>query len=190
MKMLNRILPVLAIFAVLNISMSNAQECLDSSNLMTASKKEFVVHDNETVSHIPTGLMWKQCLEGLTGNCLEGKKLGLTWQAALEQVQSLNATGGFAGYTDWRLPNPKEVMSIIEYGCYRPAINLSVFPNMPGTRIWLSTAAENVANKLSRKSWFANYGEVDVGSESGAIDYSNADRQSQSYAVHLVRGAQ
>jgi hypothetical protein len=180
----------LAVCFTLFISTANAQQCYDSANLMTTSKKEFIIHDNGTVSHVPTSLMWKQCLEGLTGDCSVGEKLAISWQQALEQVQNLNSSGGFAGYTDWRLPNPKEAMSILEYGCFRPAINLSVFPNMQDTRVWLSTAAENVASNVSRKSWFANYGEADVGSESGTIDYSNADRQSQTYSVHLVRGAQ
>lgn len=168
-------------------SLVQAQDCYDSPNLMTSTKKEFIVHDNGTVTHLPTGIIWKQCLEGLTGNCTVGEKLSLNWQEALEQVEAVNTNDGFAGHSDWRLPNPKEVMSIMEYGCFRPSINLSVFPNMSGTRIWLSTASENVTNL---KSWFANYGEIDVGGESGSITDLNANRQSQSYSVHLVRGAQ
>ncbi len=166
-----------------------SQDCYDSPNLMTATKKEFIVHENGTVTHWPTNLMWKQCLEGLTGDCTEGDKLDVNWEEALQKVEEHNVAG-FAGYSDWRLPNPKEVMSIIELGCSKPSINLAVFPNMPGTRIWLSNAAENVASGLNLKSWFANYGQADVGTESGAIDYSNADRLSQMYSVHLVRGAQ
>lgn len=181
---------VLVASCLLFTSIGHTQDCYDSPNLMTASKKEFIGHDNGTVSHIPTGLMWKQCLEGLSGNCTEGERLELNWQQALQQVETLNASGGFAGHSDWRLPNPKEVMSIIEYGCFRPAINLSVFPNMPEIRIWLSTASENIASGTSLKSWFANYGEADVGSESGTIDYNNANRETQLYSVHLVRGAQ
>lgn len=187
MNKLNSIRLILAVSLAGFVGTGHTQDCYDSPNLMTSSKKEFIVHDNGTVNHLPTGLIWKQCLEGLTDNCTVGEKLSLNWQQALEQVETVNANGGFAGHSDWRLPNPKEVMSIMELGCFRPAINLSVFPNMPGSRIWLSTASENVTNL---KSWFANYGEVDVGTESGSITDLNANRQSQTYAVHLVRGAQ
>lgn len=176
--------------AVFLASSGHAQECYDSPNLVTSSKHEFIIHDDGTVSHLPTGLMWKQCLEGLSGDCTSGERLAVNWQEALQQVQELNANGGFAGHTDWRLPNPKEAMAIMEFGCFNPSINLQAFPNMINTRIWLSTAAENVSSALYLKSWFANYGEAETGTESGSIDYINADRQSQAYSVHLVRGAQ
>jgi hypothetical protein len=38
-----------------------------------------------------------------------------TWQGALDYVKCLN-TNGYLGYTDWRLPNPRELRSLINYG--------------------------------------------------------------------------
>lgn len=180
---------ILMVSCVFFVSAGHAQTCYDSHNLMTATNKDFIKHGEGVVTHLPTGLMWKQCLEGVSGaTCTEGSKLDLSWGDALNQVKAVNdADVGFAGYRDWRLPSPKEVMSIMEFGCHRPAINLAVFPNMPAVRIWLSTASEKVGNL---KSWFANYGEAEVNGDSGTVSDLNANRESQLYSVHLVRGAQ
>jgi hypothetical protein len=172
-----------------------AQDCFDEQNLHTSSMKEFIIHDDGTTTHLPTGLMWKRCLQGIesdNADCNSGSALTLSWQGALEHVQELNSNGGFAGYTDWRLPNPKELTSMIEYGCSKPSINLQVFPNMAEIRVWSSTISENIAGERYLKTWFSDYGasEVGNGSNSGTVSFVNANRESQAYAVHLVRGAQ
>lgn len=172
-----------------------AQDCYDEVNLLTSSTKEFIIHDDGTTTHLSTGLMWKRCIQGIESNnadCNSGTPLALTWQGALEHLDELNSNGGFAGYTDWRLPNPKELTSMIEYGCSKPSINLQVFPNMAEIRVWSSTISENIVGERYLKTWFADYGasEVGNGSNSGTVSFVNASRESQSYAVHLVRGAQ
>ncbi len=76
--------------------------------------------------------MWKKCLEGVNGaSCDTGLPSAFTWHAALQQPIILNIEGGFAGYIDWRLPNIKELLSVVEEQCYDPAINLNRFPNTP-----------------------------------------------------------
>jgi len=46
----------------------------------------------------------------------------LSWQAALDFVGSMNATQ-VSGYTDWRLPNVRELESLIDVGRHTPALS-------------------------------------------------------------------
>ncbi len=187
---------VLAASSLILPSISLAQECYDNPNLITSSSKEFIAHNDGTVTHLQTRIMWQQCLAGMSagagGACSEGELELLNWQQALQYVEDLNDAGGFAGYTDWRLPNAKELTSVIEYGCSKPAMNLQIFPYMAGTRVWSSTPSVNQASATYLKTWVADYGDPNAGSgsDSGAVTFANANRETQAYAVHLIRGAQ
>ena len=57
-----------------------------------------------TVSDNATHLMWTQADSGV----------GLDWQAALAWAQTKNAES-YLGHADWRLPNAKELQSIVDY---------------------------------------------------------------------------
>lgn len=63
-------------------------------------------HDNSdgTVTDRATGLSWSKADSGQ----------GLNWEAALAWVQRKNAAK-YLGHTDWRLPNVKELQSIVDY---------------------------------------------------------------------------
>ena len=61
----------------------------------------FVDNGNGTVSDLATGLMWQQTDDGVARN----------WEEALESAENLE----LATYTDWRLPNAKELQSIVDY---------------------------------------------------------------------------
>ncbi len=73
------------------------------------------------------------------------KTLTKTWKEAIEYCESLN----FAGYSDWRLPNKNELLSIVDRSKYSSAIN-GVFKNFnTASRInyWSSTSfASNPSN--------------------------------------------
>jgi hypothetical protein len=70
----------------------------------------FVDNGDGTITDEATGLTWMQFDSGdfLAGENGDG---GLTWEAALEWAESLE----YAGYDDWRLPNAKELQSIVDY---------------------------------------------------------------------------
>ncbi|MBL1214363.1 MAG: DUF1566 domain-containing protein [Ignavibacteriae bacterium] len=56
-----------------------------------------------TISDNATGLMWMQ----------NDSQSGMNWEDALSFAENLD----FAGYSDWRLPNVKELQSIVDYTC-------------------------------------------------------------------------
>ena len=88
----------------------------------------FVDHNDGTVTHSLTGLMWKRCAQGLSGaDCATGTATKMTWSAAL----AVAVADAAAGYRDWRLPNKKELESIVESCGFNPAINQTVFPATP-----------------------------------------------------------
>ncbi len=64
----------------------------------------FVNNGDGTITDLATGLMWAQADSGT----------GMNWSNALAWVQARNATN-YLGYNDWRLPNAKELQSIVDY---------------------------------------------------------------------------
>ena len=125
-----------------------------------------------TVLDKQTGLTWKRCVEGQSGAlCGAGSEAYLNWGAALRQAEAST----FAGYKDWRLPNSKELESLVEVACYDPAINATVFPNDPTYWVWASSPYAHYANG----AWLVNFGTGD------SYGTRNDDG-----AVRLVRGGQ
>ena len=118
-----------------------AQTCQPAS--IPASTPDSQLQDNGdgTITARKTGLMWKQCVEGQSGSdCASGSAEGFTWQQALQRAQMVNSGGGFAGFSDWRVPNIKELSSLVEPQCQELAINLTRFPDTGNDQVWSSSA--------------------------------------------------
>ncbi|CUB06272.1 Lcl C-terminal domain-containing protein [Marinomonas fungiae] len=104
--------------------------CNTSTIAATTPTANFTIDEDKgvVVDHT-TGLMWKRCVEGFSGaDCRSGSTLQSTFAAAIEYIDTLNEGEGYAGYNDWRLPNLKELRSIVEERCARPSLNEEVFP--------------------------------------------------------------
>ena len=116
------------------------QICKPDSIPASTPDSQFVDNNDGTVTDLKTGLMWKKCLEGVEGDtCESGSPTTFTWQDALKQPGVINNADGFAKHTDWRLPNIRELLSIVEEQCAFPAINLNLFPNTPISVVWSSS---------------------------------------------------
>ena len=89
-------------------------------------ENQFVDNNNGTVSDKMSDLMWQQQDDGETRN----------WQEALNYCNGLT----LAGHTDWRLPNVKELQSIVNYQRPAPAIDTASFGvSDPAAWYWSST---------------------------------------------------
>jgi uncharacterized protein DUF1566 len=87
-----------------------------------------------TVSDTCTGLMWQK----------DNAPSSYTWQDALKYCEALR----LGGHLDWRLPNLRELQSIVDYGRTNPAIDplfgavpawywsSTTFPDPPNTVAW------------------------------------------------------
>lgn len=159
---------VLVLMVLLLVSMAGlAQTCRDD---IAASAPDIRFQDNldGTVTDLATGLIWKQCAEGLSRTeCSAGTASTFTWQQALQHA---------ADNPPWRLPNRKELASLVETRCMDPSINSRFFPNTPSAGFWSSSPW----SFLSSNAWrvMFTYGHV------------RTDRKyTQSY-VRLMRGGQ
>ena len=139
------------LLALLAPMTSFAQSCKPESIPATTPTSQFIDHGDGTVTDTKTGLMWKRCTEGQVWNdstCNDTSEsvTFFTWQGALQQAQAMNSTGGFAGQVDWRVPNPKELTSLLEDQCFEPAINITVFPTTHTLLYWSSSSSVNDSN--------------------------------------------
>jgi len=158
----------------------NIQAGVSSPNPRFADNSDGTVTDNLT------GLMWLK-----NANCIQTDYPGfdadgtsgdgqVTWQHALDFTAGINA-GTYpncgAGYTDWRLPNVKELLSLIHWGFNDPSL-----PNTAGTGQWTSGDpftnvqpfvywSSTTRSSTTEKAWFVHmsYGDVDSSSKSDAF---------------------
>ena len=157
-----------------------AQQTCNTNMLETAPASRFILNvDNQgahdgTVSDRQTGLMWAQCAQGLSGSqCNVGQLSTFDWSLALNQTQATSDTGD---RTDWRLPNVKELQSLVERSCFSPAINETVFPNTPTLTFWSASPDAFSADDAWGVSFF-----------NGIVSSINRDNEQ---SVRLVRGGQ
>jgi len=163
-----------------------SQDCPPNS-LKTAVDARFVVNADYTVSDLETGLVWKRCSEGQstvdpTMPCGSGSIQSYTWQGALNQANTVNNGTGYAQVKSWRLPNIKELESIVEWGCQNPAFNSTVFPLTSGAtgsaseRYWSSTTLESDPTR----AWY-------IGADDGRTQFVTKDTAAQVILVYDLK---
>ena len=124
-------------------------------------------HGDGTVTDTKTALMWKQCPEGQNGSSCSfhsGVADVYTWEEALKRAEALNKSG-FAGYNDWRVPNIKELASLVALDRFSPSINSSVFPKTEKDDFWTSTPSNNINKKSNGDRDGALYVNFDTGGD-------------------------
>lgn len=155
---------------------------------------DFIDNRDGTVTHKRTGLVWMRCSLGQNWEkeSCAGVVKKYPWKKALQAAPGLNAAGGYASHADWRLPNIKELDSIVETQCLWPSINIEVFPATPPARFWSSTLS------ISREFGYAWYVRFDDGylDDGRTVAVFEGDEGPEdeggrfAYHVRLVRGGQ
>ncbi|MBW1744331.1 MAG: DUF1566 domain-containing protein, partial [Deltaproteobacteria bacterium] len=115
-----------------------------------------------TVTDITTGLMWQQT---------EAK--AMTWEKALVYCENLN----LAGYSDWRLPNIRELSTLVDDSRHEPSIDKTHFPGCRPSQYWSSTT--NVLYPTF--GWYVGFedGRVHGGGEKSRRNYVRAVRNAE-----------
>ncbi len=135
----------------------------------------YVDHGDGTVTDVNTGLMWEKLSHDGT---VHDDHNTYTWANAISgHVATLNSTN-FAGHNDWRLPNVRELLSIVTYQnllpTVAPAFDNHCSSGCDVTRCsctfsgdtWTSTSeADSPSNQ-----WFVDFqdGQVGAGLEHGS----------------------
>jgi len=120
---------LVSILAALTMSANASQTCRSEGQIpSSAPYARFSLQSGGTVIDKETGLIWSRCPYGTGGDYCVGIIQTLTWEEALNTADS-----------QWRLPNIKELQSLVEVQCFDPAINNSMFLRIPSGSFWSST---------------------------------------------------
>ena len=97
----------------------------------------FTDNGNGTITDNVTGLIWQKT----------PYVDSLTWENSLTYADTLT----FNGFTDWRLPNIKELQSINDESLINPSVNTTYFPTISKSKFyWSSTTLPN----QTTKAWY------------------------------------
>lgn len=90
-------------------------------------------------------------------------------------IQDINAQN-LCGENDWRLPNVRELVSLVDLGRYGPSIDPNYFPNTLSSSFWSASPYAYHSNG----AWYVYFYD----------GYSNYDYRSYNGRVRAVRGGQ
>jgi len=136
----------------------------------------FVENGDGTVTDLSTGLMWQQ---------EKADSIRMKWGDALSYCEGIT----LGGYSDWRLPNVRELESLIDNGQIDPAFYSVLYPDgyCGDTYYWSSTSIHGIFCAL-----FGAWTEAYLVSSTGSIIQDSKSRTSSFYyypnKARCVRG--
>ncbi len=149
---------------------AQAQICNPAMTRKAPDSRYTVQAGGAEVLDTQTGLIWQRCSLGQSwsGSTCVGSAGVYTWQSALQAARDLG--------NGWRVPNFKELQSLVEEACYGPAINEALFPATVGSYYWTSSPYAYNGNY----AWIVRF---DYGG-------SGNDGKGYNYYVRVVRSGQ
>ena len=108
----------------------------------SASGTRFVPNGAE-VTDLATGLIWQRCPVGqvFSGNSCTGTAAFMDWAGALAAARDAASSTGQA----WRLPNVKELGSLVDRRLWAPSVDRMAFPWATSYGLWSGTPAADYA---------------------------------------------
>jgi len=124
------------------------------------SAQSLTDNGNGTVTDSKTGLIWQQGEPGLMG-----------WDQALSYCAELP----LGNFSDWRLPNVKELESLTDDTRKSPAINTSFFPDAFASYFYMSSTSGSFFGWYNNWSAVIDSGRITVG-DKGFLGYARCVR--------------
>lgn len=163
-----------------------------SKNYLKTDDAKFSLNEGMAFDR-STGLTW---LRFCHGQCwhdsrLYGQREGLSWNKIYEIIADFNNEGGYAGNSDWRLPDINELMTLVvkKKRIDTHAIDVEIFPENDKTNyivnhtFW-SSSFVTLPRTAARSGDFVRT----IDFLTGQKQISRYKSQGIKYAVRLVRG--
>ena len=145
-----------------------------------APDSRYVDKGDGTIIDKYTSLMWAKCSIGQDKSSCRGVADKMNWKAALNVTKNANDAPLYLNHSDWRLPNIKELNSLVEYGCSNPGINNNIFPHTINDYYWSSSIDSKYQDYAYAYAWSVDFGVV----------FIYQSRVAGDFYVRLVRDGQ
>jgi hypothetical protein len=119
---------------------------------------------------------------GANDQIIADPERGLEWSPTLGDAVNWKRAGEIAkayrggGHTDWRLPTPAELVTLVDYDRAHPAANTDLFPDMKPDAYWTNKPLKSSPRVYA---WYVNFDNGGVG----------CNDQSNRAFVRAVRGS-
>ncbi len=169
-----RVFVLVLLICALGLTVAQAQQSpIDDPSLYVSCANGFAICD------LHTGLMWERKVvgEGACLTSLHAVNAVCLFSETAAWIAALNAENGvgYAGFSDWRLPNIKELQSIVNYSSREPAAHTAFAPTGSGdASYWSSTLSADVSGDV----WIVDFFD-------GLVLLTGADEMNH---VRAVRG--
>lgn len=120
-----------------NDGVGGAVDVPDDGTLQMGAPLQYQDNGDGTIADLNTGLMWEKKLAATDAACINPAQTSrdlhcvnnfYVWsgngaqETIWDWLDDLNASN-YAGFSDWRIPNQRELQSIVDYGRNNPAIS-------------------------------------------------------------------
>ena len=138
-------------------------KCYNNSSTMTCpAEGEYFFGQDAQYAELGTCVPQKFRVETISGdNVVIDLNTGLMWQQTIPSSTYTKSNSSsycnrltYAGYDDWRLPTPKELLTIVDNSRHDPAIDTTYFPNIPSLPGFWSSATYIIMTDIA---WYVDF---------------------------------